>query len=121
MVKTMDHKIRQLDEKWQVVVNHKADYKCEICHDASGDEPFRLIPAWNSKVRYDLQNGISVCPSCLCSINSDLQGVGTWLKRINPDAYTWLVSMTAYYDDLPQTKQEANIEQLEEYCRTNSI
>lgn len=50
-----------LDTLWANKVKEKAEYKCEVCGKETGLNSHHIFSRSNKRVRWDLDNGISVC------------------------------------------------------------
>lgn len=59
----MKRKIRKEDIEWAKAVKEKFDNKCAVCGGEERINAHHLIPREMKEFKYDIDNGISLCPS----------------------------------------------------------
>ena len=58
-------KQNQADVEWATRIKLRANFKCEICGwDGNGISAHHIIPRTFKDVKYELLNGIALCPRC---------------------------------------------------------
>lgn len=55
---------RLADKLWSECVKRRARWKCEICGKEGNLQAHHIISRRNMATRYDLDNGIALCPAC---------------------------------------------------------
>ena len=61
--KTRTSKKRKLDRLWSTLVKERANHKCEYCGKTTHLNSHHIFSRNNHSVRWDLENGVCLCPS----------------------------------------------------------
>lgn len=92
--KTRRIKIDPLDKKWSVFVRER-DGACEVCGKTEYLAAHHFIRRGISSLRYDLDNGITLCPSHHTfnyefSAHRTPEAFDKWFKKTYPERYKYL-------------------------------
>ena len=79
---TMKGLNKQLDGCWKIAVKIKWGYKCVLCGETHYVNAHHIFGRVNRSVRWDLDNGI-----CLCPLHHTL---GTFSAHQNPEFTKWI-------------------------------
>jgi 5-methylcytosine-specific restriction endonuclease McrA len=102
--------IKKLDSLWRKAI-HERDKVCQMCGNNSDRlNAHHVIGRRNRNVRWDLDNGIGLCPGCHTfktdSAHQDPLKFMTYFKDEYPERYDHLV-MSAYQSNKKVTYEEA--------------
>ena len=73
---------KRCDDLWAEAVKKRADNKCERCGKDKVQAAHHIIPRTNYALRYDLENGVSLChPGChIYWAHKDALAFYEWIK-----------------------------------------
>lgn len=54
---------KKADKEWSIAVKERAGWKCEVCGHTENLNSHHIFSRKNYSVRWDLDNGICLCPS----------------------------------------------------------
>jgi hypothetical protein len=81
---------RACDELWAISVKTRDEYKCVICGDTNMPNAHHLITRKVFQYRWDVSNGITLCPShhefdVRCSAHTAPWGIEEWMEEHRPE------------------------------------
>lgn len=84
---------KKLDELWSKKVRERDNHKCRVCGNTEGINAHHIITRKNYALRWDLTNGISLCPRCHVydskqSAHGNPIWFDTWMKDNGIDKIT---------------------------------
>ncbi len=91
---------KELDRVWALLVKHKAGWKCEVCGKRRKKylNSHHIFTRQNKSVRWDLKNGIALCPLCH-TLSSKFSAHGTpitftdWLRKYKGNEFVDLLTL----------------------------
>ena len=88
-------KVTKEDKEWALKVKERDENVCIICKDPIRLNAHHLIPREIADVRFDVNNGISLCPShhrfnTILSAHKNPVAFIKWLIENRPDTADWL-------------------------------
>ena len=108
------------DRLWSRAIVTEWNHRCAVCGHQKC-EAHHLVPRQNQATRYDLYNGVALCPKCHkfspdISPHQNAAAWMTWLVRNQPNLHEWYCdnawkrfdgqTTAAYYCDVIQKLKE---------------
>jgi len=83
------------DKAWANAVKTRDGWKCVICAETNRPNAHHIIARENHSAKYDIHNGISLCPKhhFFCrqlSAHNNPMGFLIWLERNRPDQFSYI-------------------------------
>ena len=82
--------IRKLDRMWSLKIRERDQNKCQVC-GMEGNNPHHIVGRRNRTLRWDLNNGITLCPGCHTfrtkSAHQDPLWFADWFRSNHPSRY----------------------------------
>lgn len=102
--------IKKLDKLWRDAI-HTRDSFCQVCGQTESRlNAHHVIGRRNRNVRWDLDNGIGLCPGCHTfrtdAAHQDPLKFSTWFQEEYPERYEHLIK-AAYQSNRKMTYEEA--------------
>jgi len=99
------------DELWSKCVKSRDDYKCAVCGDTNMPNAHHLITRKVFKYRWNVDNGITLCPShhefdVSFSAHTAPWALEYWLKDNRPEQYANHVQQRENIDNVKTDYQE---------------
>lgn len=87
----------KLLKEWSKKVKARDDMRCVMCGETKMLNAHHIIPRDNKKFRYDIDNGISLCPlhhqfSRICSAHGNSYVFVLWFIDYRPEQHQRLMS-----------------------------
>ena len=84
------------DYLWRNIIVLKAGNKCVVCNATEYIQAHHMIPREMGSHRHEINNGISLCPSChkysyIRSAHKAPVAFYGWLSKNKPEIWAWLL------------------------------
>ena len=73
--------IKRLDKLWGEIIKAKDGHKCQKCGNAAYLNAHHIVGRSNYKVRWEVENGITLCPKCHFWIEQHAHAGNEFLER----------------------------------------
>ena len=111
---------RACDELWSLSVRSRDGFKCAICGNTKMPNAHHLITRKVFKYRYDISNGLTLCPdhhefSVTCSAHTAPWGLEDWMKESRKEQFAQHVEARNNISNIKTDYQETYLRLEKEY------